>query len=55
MSGLRDTASEILMSMEEMSGGVRAITSSARKVTEVAEGTAGTIDRMEDAIGRFKV
>ena len=55
MSGLRDAASEIQVSMEEMSDGVRAITSSARKVTEVAEGTTGTIDRMEDAIGRFKV
>ena len=55
MSGLRDTASEIQKSMEEMAGGVKAITASARKVTEIAEGTAGTIGRMEDAIGRFKV
>jgi methyl-accepting chemotaxis protein len=55
MSGLRDAASEIQRSMEEMTGGVKAITGSARKVSEIAEGTAGTIGRMEDAIGRFKV
>jgi methyl-accepting chemotaxis protein len=55
MGGLRDSALEIGRNMEEMTGGAAAISESARKVTKVAEGTTGTIGRMEDAIGRFVV
>jgi methyl-accepting chemotaxis protein len=55
MEGLRSAASEIEAQMGEMAGGVDAIAASARKVAGLAEGTKGTIAKMDEAIGRFKV
>jgi methyl-accepting chemotaxis protein len=55
MSALRDSSIEIQMSMEEMSRGAAAISGSAREVSLAAEGTADTIGKMEEAIGRFVV
>jgi Methyl-accepting chemotaxis protein len=55
MGTLRDSAAEIELSMEEMASGAAAIAEGARKVASVAEGTSGTIGKMEEAIGRFVV
>jgi methyl-accepting chemotaxis protein len=55
MSALRDSSAEIQRSMEEMAQAASSISSSARDVSSEAEGTAGTIGKMEEAVGRFVV
>jgi methyl-accepting chemotaxis protein len=55
MSALRDSSAEIQRSMDEMAQGAAAISESARSVAQAAQGTAGTIGKMEEAIGRFVV
>jgi methyl-accepting chemotaxis protein len=55
MSALRESAAGIQSSMEEMARDAAAISGSAREVSSEAEGTAGTIGKMEEAFGRFVV
>ena len=55
MVRLRRSAAEISDSMDEVTAGAKDIAESARKVSTIAEGTGNSIQRMEEAIGRFKV
>jgi methyl-accepting chemotaxis protein len=55
MSALRDSSAEIRGSMDEMTAGTESITEAGGNVSLAAESTAGTIRRMEESIGRFKV
>jgi methyl-accepting chemotaxis protein len=51
---LRDATADIKTSMEEMAIGANGIAQSARKVSDMAEGTRDTIRGMDEAIGCFR-
>jgi len=55
MEGLKGSAAEIHSSVVEMREGVMTISDGAKRVSVTADETAGTIGKMESAIGRFKV
>ena len=53
--GLRETSAEIQRRMEEMAGRASSIADSAKRVSIMADGTRSTIERMDEAVGRFTV
>ena len=55
MVSLRESGAEIERNVEEMVESTSEIAESARKVSSLADGTGTNIDRMDEAIGRFKV
>jgi methyl-accepting chemotaxis protein len=55
MARLRDAASAVQELLDAMTGSARAIGTNVQTVSSMAGGTRDTIQRMEAAIGRFKV